>query len=238
MKKKRAHTTWSWIKPFLITLFVTWWVLAIALYGFKIPFYLWDASDRPIEDTSWTPREIELVKDEIIPPPSEPQKMCTMEYAPVCGDDKRDYSNACMAESAWVGVAYTGSCRPDALTSPLPSIIATETVSSEEKIFDTGSYQIYENKSFGYSVAMPKFAWYQWLGARDGSSHALAVGLSSTGAEDTNADVVVYFYKTSPANPPLGSQQIILANGSVYIVKNGSGPKVDQIIETIQASAK
>lgn len=63
---------------------------------------------------------------------------------------------------------------------------------------------MYENKSFNYSFALPKYTYYQGLGARDGASHALAIALTASGVEDVGtADVRVYFYKTSPTTPPI-----------------------------------
>ncbi len=239
MKKKQLHSFWV---PILLAVISTSLLFVLAEYVFHIPSSFLSSSEPPIKD-GWTPREMNNSGD-ITPTIPKEQKVCTMDYSPVCGKDLNTYSNACMAESNETTVLHKGNCvsadipkEPVVASGTTLPIIDTEKRENTE-IFDTGSYQIYESKNFGYSFALPKFAYYQALGARDGANHVMAIGATSTGVEDVNADIVTYFYKAPPSNPPEGSVLLILENGSLYARANSSSPKSEKIMETIKASAK
>ena len=49
--------------------------------------------------------------------------------------------------------------------------------------------------------------------------------------------MIVYFYRTEPATPPLG-EKIVIESGILYLVANTSGPKIDKILETVRATAQ
>ncbi len=136
-----------------------------------------------------------------------------------------------------------GSKKP---ITPIPQNSAPSTPSDLSQngvipTFDTGSYQIYTNTSLGYTLALPKNAYYQWYGARDGASHTLAISLTSTGIDtfDT-ADVRVYYYKTEPADVMAWATRVKTASGGTIIIDsaNSTNPKVQKIVDTIRMSAE
>lgn len=49
---------------------------------------------------------------DVAPENGQPQRFCTMEYAPVCGIDDKTYGNACSAGD--IEVAYQGECNSTA----------------------------------------------------------------------------------------------------------------------------
>lgn len=122
-------------------------------------------------------------------------------------------------------------------------VVATGTsMTRDTEEYYNGGYLVYTNTGAGYSFAMPKNSMYMGGGVRDGASHTMGVAVYQSGAEMTfdTAPVQVYFYKKTPANPPVGAKSVSTADGVVYVVSTDttSDTKIEQIVETILASVK
>lgn len=179
-------------------------------------------------------------------------QVCTKEYTPLCGKNGKTYSNSCMARADKMEIARFGPCESttldrasswETIISDIPSLSRGEApivqpVASSWMVYDTGSYQIYTNTSYKYSLALPKSVYYQWNKWVGWASHLFSIGFSGTGVEvfDT-APVRVYFY-ASGVTPSVTWSEKILEKWTIVVQGDTTDPKIAKIIEIILGSAR
>jgi hypothetical protein len=52
-------------------------------------------------------------REEVISETQSGSEVCTLDYSPVCGEDKVTYANECTARKNAMQIAYSGTCRAE-----------------------------------------------------------------------------------------------------------------------------
>lgn len=94
---------------------------------------------------------------------------------------------------------------------PLTDILPESSGSLDLAEMDPLKYQIYTNKSFGYSLALPKYAYYQGGLSADKKSHVLAIDLSASGVALVDTALVRAIYQPVGAPEPYTSARARVA---------------------------
>jgi hypothetical protein len=76
---------------------------------------------------------------------------------------------------------------------------------------------VYTNNNFRYSVALPKYAYYQGLVSADKKTHILTVALDSTAVTSTSTALVNATYYKTGLTPKDGKKSLSLDGGTLVI---------------------
>jgi hypothetical protein len=75
-----------------------------------LAFLMFGCISATVNETDETPEPDVKVMEEPVENETEDLCICTREYAPVCGEDGRTYSNECVAECMGAEVVHDGEC--------------------------------------------------------------------------------------------------------------------------------
>lgn len=202
----------SWVEEYKVPVSIvgTLILLLVVEYVFHFPSSLFRPASNPL------PEPVISVTHKLPGEDEKPLPSCSDQENLVCGKDGKTYKNPCFARVAKAEVHKLGACKgvpvsevtPDTTerTQILEGNNTTNSTSvaiehDPSMLTNTGKYRVYANEKIGYRFALPKYAFYQGFGAKDGAVHAVAVGLTASGVEvfDT-ADVRLWYYKKMPTN--------------------------------------
>lgn len=105
---------------------------------------------------------------------------------------------------------------------------------------DMSKYQRYTNSVFGYSVLIPKYAYYQGLVTPDKKNHILTIDLTASWVQNTTTALIRAKYFKPLQEPDISSAQkvIPLENGAKVLVnyEEPLSKKWQEILDTLLAT--
>ncbi len=183
---------------------------------------------------------------------------CPTDYAPVCGKNKKTYTNSCESKLAGIAVARVGKCETAVdtpiidtslswVSTPLsvPANPSSVIVSSSTGMIGSGGeldmtkYQLYTNTSFKYSLVLPKYAYFQGLVSQDKKTHILTIDLTASWVLSNEKSLIkVTYYKSGLSASPWEKTIVLESWRLVLDYVLPLSPKAQEIVSTIEATAK